>query len=146
MKNNGPSPIACDLTVFSADTRQQLAATVPAMFQAVQRLRELSDGYALQFPNEPGMFMTLANFVEHERQCCPFYNFTLEVEANGGPLWLHLTGRADVKEFIQTIFQDLHLAVANGLIQTGSDADLAEIVDKAAPVLAHTIAREPSVE
>lgn len=33
------------------------------MFQAVQRLRELSDGYALQFPNEPGMFMTLASFL-----------------------------------------------------------------------------------
>ena len=146
MKNNEPTPIACDLTVFPADTRQQLAATIPDMFQGMQKLRELPDGYALQFPNEPGMFMTLANFVEHERQCCPFYNFTLEVQANGGPFWLHLTGGEGVKEFIQTVFQDLHTAVADELIQTGSDSDLSEIVDKAAPILAETIATGDSID
>ena len=146
MTNKQAPPIACDLTVFPADTRQQLAANIPELFQAVQKLRELPDGYALQFPNEPGMFMALATFVEHERQCCPFYNFLIEVEANGGPFWLHLTGGEGVKEFIETVFADLHTAVADGLIDTGSDADLRESVDKAAPVLARAIAMESSVE
>lgn len=142
MTNKQPPPIACDLTVFSADTRQQLAAAIPELFQAVQKLRELPDGYALQFPNEPGMFMALANFVEHERQCCPFYHFMLEVAANGGPFWLHLTGGEGVKEFIETVFADLHTAVTDGLIQTGTDTDLNEVIAKAAPVLANAITLE----
>lgn len=144
MKNDETPPIACDLTVFPAQTRQEFAAAIPAMFQGVQKLRELPHGYALQFPNEPGMLLTLANFVEHERQCCPFYDFVLEVKANGGPFWLHLTGGEGVKEFVQTVFQGLPLAVSSGLIQTGRDTDLHEVVAKAAPILANIAAMERS--
>lgn len=45
--------------------------------------------------------MKVAEFIANERLCCPFFGFTVEVEPQGGVLWLHLTGRDGVKSFIQ---------------------------------------------
>ena len=132
-------PIACDLTVFPAAVREQMAATVPEMFLAVQEVQELPNGYAFQFPNVPGQFMTLAHFVEHERQCCSFYSFILEVEPNGGPLWLRMTGGEEVKQFMKTVWSDLPGAVDKQLMQTGSGDDLNEGIAQAAPILAATL-------
>jgi hypothetical protein len=132
-------PTICDLTVFSTEARQQMAAAILDLFQAAQQAQELPDGYAFQFPNESGMFLALANFVEHERQCCPFYHFTLKVEPNGGPFWLHMTGGEGVKAFMQTVWMDLQGAAAQQMIQTGTDVDLEEIIAEAAPVTAAVI-------
>jgi hypothetical protein len=104
---NNDQPIVCDLTVFSGPERQELAATISETFQRVQLVQELAEGYAFQFPNQPGMFMALANFVEHERQCCPFYHIALEAEPDLGPFWLRLTGSPEVKEFIHNAWGDL---------------------------------------
>jgi hypothetical protein len=68
-----------------------------------QELRELPDGYEFRFANEPEMALALANFVEYERLCCPFYTFNIEVGAGGGPLWLRLTGTDGVKEFSKAL-------------------------------------------
>ena len=136
---NENQPIACDLTIFPVSVRQQLAASVPEMFQAVQKVQELTNGYAFQFPNKPDMFMTLAHFVEHERQCCPFYSFALEVEPNGGPFWLRMTGGEGVKHFMQTVWSDLQASVPKRLIQTGPGNDLDEVIAQVAPILADTL-------
>jgi hypothetical protein len=32
--------------------------------------------------------------------CCPFFGFALEMEPEGGAVWLSLTGREGVKPFI----------------------------------------------
>lgn len=133
--NREEQPIVCDLTVFSADTRAELAATVPATFAAVQKVQDLADGYAFQFPNEPGIFMALANFVEHERQCCPFFHFVLEAEPAGGPFWLRMTGGEEVKEYMRTVWNDLPGAVAQGLLQTGDDDNLDEAIARLGPKL-----------
>jgi DNA-binding transcriptional MerR regulator len=138
---NEPQPIVCDLTVFPASVREQIAATIPDMFRAVEAVQALPDGYAFRFPNKPGQFMTLAQFVEHERQCCPFYHFVLEVEPNGGPLWLRMTGGEGVKQFMDTAWRDLQGAVQQQLIQIGPDHDLNEVIAEAAPVLAEMLAK-----
>ena len=134
--NSEEQPIVCDLTVFSAETRAQIAANMPEMFKAVQKAQELPNGYAFQFPNEPGMFMALANFVEHERQCCPFYHFALEAERNNGRFWLRMTGGEGVKEFMQTVWTDLEGAASKQLMQTGPERDLDEVIVQSAPILA----------
>lgn len=116
-------PIVCDLTVFSADTREKLAQEVPDLFRRVQAVHELPDGYAFQFPNEPGTFMALANFVDHERQCCPFFHFTLQVSPGGGPLQLSMTGGEDVKAYMERSWRDLQDALLLQLVQTGEGND-----------------------
>jgi hypothetical protein len=43
----------------------------------------------------------LGDWVALERRCCPFFGFAIEVEPDGGPIWLSLTGDEGVKDFIR---------------------------------------------
>jgi hypothetical protein len=138
-EKNQDVPIVCDLTVFSAEARQEMAG-LPELFRAVAQVRELPDGYAFQFSNESGMFMQIATFVEHERQCCPFYSFALEAEPNHGPFWLRMRGGEGVKEFMDVVWTDVAGAVEKQLIQTGPGDDLDEAVERAAPVMKGVVA------
>lgn len=95
------SPFACELAAIPADERLQHLATAQELFQSVERIRELKDGYAFQIRDTPGALIQAAQFVHQERLCCPFFGFVIEVEAENGAAWLHLTGRDGVKEFIR---------------------------------------------
>jgi hypothetical protein len=141
--NNTPvetHPIFCDMTAIPAPAREQHLLTAMEVFQAAQEVQELPNGYALQLPNEADMFMAMARFVENERLCCPFFNFGLEIEANGGPLWLRLTGGEGIKELLQsTLSEHVDTATLKQLIQTGGDDHLDEIVANAAPRLGEVL-------
>lgn len=95
--------IACDLTAIDAGERAQHFLTAEQLFAAVQQTDELPDGYAFRLPAEH--LLNAAHFIANERFCCPFFTFTLQQEANGGPLWLELTGTAEVKQFIAAEFR-----------------------------------------
>lgn len=135
MHTDNYQPIVCDLTVFPANVRAGMTTTMPDLFQAVQAVQELEDGYAFQFPNEPGMLPALAHFIEHERQCCAFYDFALEVGAGGRPFRLRMTGAEGVKAFMDTVWRDLQGAIPRQLMRTGPDHDLDDAIAQAAPVL-----------
>ena len=64
-------------------------------------IRELPDGYAFRHFPESSTFLTLAEFVALERLCCPFFDFGLEVERDGGPLWFRMTGGEDAKRILR---------------------------------------------
>lgn len=134
-------PIVCDLSAVSAAERERLMAAVPALFGTVEAVHALPDGYAFRFAAEPGRLLAMAEFVEHERQCCPFYTFALEVEPGGGPLWLRMTGGEGVKDFMQAVFGDLAGAVLAGRIVPAPGDALDAAVSAAAPVLADVMAR-----
>ncbi len=61
----------------------------------------MPDGYAFRLPGEHDLITKTAEFISLERLCCPFLRFALEVGAEGGDVWLRLTGREGVKEFIR---------------------------------------------
>jgi hypothetical protein len=42
--------------------------------------------------------------VAGEGLCCPFFDIDMHVEREGGSLWLRLTGRGGVKQFIRADF------------------------------------------
>ncbi|HEX8844246.1 MAG TPA: hypothetical protein VF791_06365 [Pyrinomonadaceae bacterium] len=94
------SPFACDMGAIEPEKRGVHLTTISQLFQKVLSVRELNNGYAFQLPGEPGALVHAAEFIELERLCCPFFGFNLEVEAEGGSLWLSLTGRPGVKPFI----------------------------------------------
>ena len=135
----GSLPIVCDLSAIKAEDRERLLAAVPELFRAVEAVHALPDGYAFRFAAAPGRLLALAEFVEHERQCCPFYHFALEVEPGGGPMWLKLTGGEGVKEFMEAVFGDLAGAVEQGLIRPAPGDALEAAVAAAAPVLRQTL-------
>lgn len=99
MTENG-SPFACDMSAIAPEQRGAHIATIKKLFGAVRRTRELPDGYAFELPNESDVLLTASEFILNERLCCPFFDFALEIERDGGRMWLSLKGRDGVKPFI----------------------------------------------
>ncbi len=89
--NNQP-PIACNLEAMSDSERQrhhELRGAIEANMAAVE---ETLEGLTFRFASDSKMILQLAEFITLERLCCPFLHFSLEVEPNGGPLYLRLMG------------------------------------------------------
>lgn len=95
-----PSPIACDMTAIAPEQRPQHMATIKRLFSLVEKMRELPDGYSFKLPNDSEVVLMAAEFISLERLCCPFFDFAIDIEREGGPFWLSLTGRQGVKPFI----------------------------------------------
>jgi hypothetical protein len=64
-------------------------------------VRELPNGYEFEFPSDSGTFQLITEWAIGERACCPFFDIDMRLEREGGSLWLGLTGREGVKQFIQ---------------------------------------------
>ena len=95
------SPIACVMAALGEEQRRRRKELEGRLGASVEEVRELADGYALRLPAESRMVTDVAEFVTYERLCCPFLDFEINVEREGGPLWLRLKGREGVKEFVR---------------------------------------------
>jgi hypothetical protein len=94
------SPLACDLSALNPEQRkrkEELGATLRSLRKGV---RELPDGVEFELPSDARAFQAAAEWASLERLCCPFFDFDLRLEREGGPLRLSLTGREGVKQFI----------------------------------------------
>lgn len=131
-RNSEDQALACDLTAIPASAREEHLVTAPQLFQTAKEVRELSNGYAFLFLNEPDKFMTIAKYIENDRLCCPFFNFELEVKPNGGALWLRLTGGESVKELLRSSLLESYKEKDDlkGLIRTGGNPHLDELVEQ----------------
>lgn len=98
------SPIACDVRGLDAEQRIRQREVSTMLRSLSEEVRELPEGYALRVSASASNISTVAEFITLERVCCPFLDFTMEVEREGGPLWLRLSGREGVKEFLETLF------------------------------------------
>jgi hypothetical protein len=92
--------IACKL--LGREFAERKEAITRDLFAHAQRVDELSDGFAYQFPSGDPWPTKVLEFVATERQCCPFFTFEIVFEPNEGPLWLRLRGSEEAKEFIQS--------------------------------------------
>jgi hypothetical protein len=101
MSDKNQSPLACDMTAIPVEQRPVHLAKSGDLFSRIDETRELPNGYEFRFADEPNVLTRLVDFVSLEKLCCPFLRFEIVVEAENGPVWLRLTGRDGVKEFIQ---------------------------------------------
>lgn len=108
-KLQAQSPIACDMSVLSAEQREAHLTTSRTLFSSFQEMRELSNGYEFRLERSDAIAKA-AEFISLEKLCCPFLAFTIEVEPEGGPIWLRLTGRDGVKAFIREEISGLLLS------------------------------------
>ena len=98
------SPLACDLGAISASDRPRYNELRRAVVASVVGKRELPDGLAIQIDTARIALPQLAEWISFERKCCPFFEFRIDLAAESGPVWLSLTGRAGVKEFLWQAF------------------------------------------
>ena len=94
------SPLICNLGALDRAQRERHQANMSQLFGSVEETEELPDGYAFRWLAESATILKVADFIILERLCCPFFNFALELEPESGPLWLKLTGREGVKQFL----------------------------------------------
>jgi hypothetical protein len=95
------SPAVCRLDVFPPRARLRHAGLIEQLRASLAEVRELPDGYALRFADDGTLFDRLAEWVRLESVCCPFLNFELRIEHQGGPVWLRLTGPEGTKRFLR---------------------------------------------
>jgi hypothetical protein len=98
------TPIACNLT---GEALAERGDDVRALFQEVEQVRELTDGYAFRFAGSDALASRLLEFTLAERRCCPFFTFELAFEPNDGPIWLRLRGSANIKEFVASAWGEI---------------------------------------
>jgi hypothetical protein len=101
---NSESPLACDLDAISASERPRYNELRKMLAASAAGKRELPDGIAVQISTERMALTQIAEWISLERKCCPFFEFKIEVAPESGPVWLSLTGRTGVKEFLSQAF------------------------------------------
>jgi hypothetical protein len=93
--------LVCDLTALTPEQRIRYARVRAGLQSSVQEVKEVAHGYTFRYSAEVSSLLLLAEFIRLESRCCPFMEFTLDVEAPGGPAWLTMTGPDGVKEFLR---------------------------------------------
>ena len=91
----------CDLHALNAEQRRRYPEVREQLQWCVQEVEELPDGYAFRYPGNTGTLSLIGEFIALERLCCPFLDFALVMEHEGGPVWLRLTGPEGVKQFLR---------------------------------------------
>jgi hypothetical protein len=93
-------PIACNLKALTPEQRKQLDQLGVRAIAAIAESRELKDGYAFRIDPARESVVDVARWLDIWRRCCPFYEFRIDLHAADGGVWLSVTGRPGVKEFI----------------------------------------------
>ncbi|MGI8644621.1 MAG: hypothetical protein ACR2LS_10985 [Thermomicrobiales bacterium] len=92
------SPVACNL--LGREFAERKEAISRELFAHAEFVQELPDGYAFRFAGADPWAAKMLEFINSERQCCPFFTFEISFEPNDGPVWLRLRGSDAVKEFV----------------------------------------------
>jgi len=100
---NTDIPLACNMDVFTPEQREAHIQTTMKLIRGVQRVREIENGYELQFPNETEFISGIVEFISNERLCCPFLEFNLNIISNH-PVSFSLTGPVGTQEFLRAEF------------------------------------------
>src|SRR5262249_30204242 len=93
---------ACNMLALTPEIRRRHFDELgPALRARKTGVRELPDGYEFEFPGDPATWRLLQEWTIQERQCCPFFDLSLVLDREGGPMRLRLTGRPGTKAFIE---------------------------------------------
>jgi hypothetical protein len=95
-------PIACNLLGLTPAERQRQKELRDQIFSGTPTVKELTNGYAVGLPSTRESILSVAEFISLERVCCSFFHFDLAVGQSEEPLWLRITGKSGVKEFLKT--------------------------------------------
>ncbi len=92
--------LACITGVFSRDQKIRHQILINEVLSIIRDTKELSNGYQVEFPYDPSLFLKISEWMTLEHLCCPFFNFTLQLETD--IIRLAITGSDEAKRFLQT--------------------------------------------
>ncbi len=94
-------PVACNWAALTAEQQVRQQSLHRQLSAAVEEVRELADGYAFRHSPDKTVLLAIAEFVANERLCCPFFEFGITVERDGGPVWFRITGEGEAKRVLE---------------------------------------------
>jgi hypothetical protein len=98
------SPFVCDMSMLDAVDRARKDEIGGTLAARMRRVHDLPNGYEFVLPGDADTIRLVAEWLVTERLCCPFFDFDLRIDREGGPTALRLTGRKGTKEFIRADF------------------------------------------
>ena len=106
--SKGEVIIACDPNAVPVAQRERWMEVGKQVYAAVEEVQELPDGYACRLPNDAAMLLKAAEYISLDRLCCgAFVRWSLVIEPDGGPLWLHITGPEGTKALTRSTFETI---------------------------------------
>lgn len=94
-------PIACVPMAIPPDERGPHRERARKLLLERARIREsYGDGYRFAF--QQAELVEVARFVDHERKCCPFMSFHIELEPENGALTLSMSGPPGTREVVDS--------------------------------------------
>ena len=94
-------PVACNWAALTAEQHERQRVLYRQLRADVEEVRELADGYTFKYPPDRAVLLAVAEFVANERLCCPFFEFGITVERDGGPVWFQITGEGEAKRVLE---------------------------------------------
>lgn len=107
--NTSDTLLFCNMDVFTPTEREDHIQSTTQLYQSVQRINEVENGYEFTFPKESEMIAKLGKFISNEQLCCPFLEFTLKITSNNAPISLLLAGPEGTQEFLRAEFREAFL-------------------------------------
>jgi hypothetical protein len=101
------SPFACNRLALSAAARtRHFDELGPQLRRLRTGVKVLPNGFAFRFPADSETVRLIEEWAAGERLCCPFFDIDIRMEAEGGPIWMTLTGRAGIKDLVRAYAPD----------------------------------------
>lgn len=99
---NKSTSIACQLDVLSSTERSRRAALFADFQGAIQKVRELDDGYHVSLDASAIRRQHVEELVRLEVRCCAFLRFSIVTGSDS--LALRITGGSEAKSFLASEF------------------------------------------
>lgn len=99
------APLVCNMGVFTPAERHQHIQTTRQLFETVQNIQEVENGFQFSLPHGTDIFK-ISEFIRDEGLCCPFLKFNLTIDADSKSITLRLTGPEGTAEFLQEEFSE----------------------------------------
>ena len=98
------SKFYCNIKALTPEERAEHHILTEKLMKLRKETVEIAKGYELQFDPKTVSLAELAEWVGRESKCCPFFDFHIDLEAEGHLLCLRLTGEDGIKAFIEAEF------------------------------------------
>ena len=99
------STFYCNIKALSPAKRTSHKQLTEKLIALRRETVESEKGYEFQYSPKEVSLSELAEWVVAEGKCCPFFDFHIDLEREGGLLCLRLTGAEGIKGFIRSEFQ-----------------------------------------
>jgi hypothetical protein len=101
------APFACNRNAMTEEERVRYEMLRGRFEKAVCAVAELANGYSFRLLGGALSLEDIAEWVEYEEKCCPFFGLGVETGLEEGPIAVRITGREGVKEFIRAEFVEV---------------------------------------